>query len=173
MPRELMAGERKDIWAVVSSLAWRLSVPFLLVLLVVLFAFQEPRFLSGANLQNLARQASLLAILAAGEMFPILTGGFDFSIGPVLSSASIVAALIARELVVVLGFIGGIFLGTAIGAINGWTIARFAVSPFVVTLGMYALAVGLGLTITGGQSIRDVPSGYEILGTSYLGPLAT
>lgn len=55
------------------------SLP-MLVAVCVLFAFLTPKFLTTANLLNVARQASINVVLAAGMTFVILTRGIDLAV---------------------------------------------------------------------------------------------
>src|SRR5262245_24767840 len=68
---------------------------FLIVLMAV-FAFMEPRFLSSLNLFNVMRQVSIVGLLAIGMTFVILTAGIDLSIGSLLAFAGLVAAAVSK-----------------------------------------------------------------------------
>ncbi|MDP2728547.1 MAG: ABC transporter permease [Dehalococcoidia bacterium] len=153
------------------AMAWQWALPLTVVALVVILALLNPRFATPSNLLNLTRQAAILTILAMGELFPILGGGFDFSIGATVASAGMVSAFTASKVGLVPGFLAGIFMGGVVGTVNGFIVARFRVSPFVVTLAMYSVLRGMGLMITGGAPIRDVPAGYTALGAGLLGPV--
>jgi len=49
-------------------------------------------FLTGNNLANLARQVSIFGILAIGQLFVILTGGIDLSVGSILALSGAITA---------------------------------------------------------------------------------
>jgi ribose transport system permease protein/inositol transport system permease protein len=65
-------------------------VIFLLVLMLV-FALLEPRFLHPLNLFNVMRQISITGLIAIGMTFVILTAGIDLSVGSLLALAGLVA----------------------------------------------------------------------------------
>ncbi len=67
-----------------------------LLLLMLIFAIMEPRFLSSINLFNVMRQVSITGLLAIGMTFVILTAGIDLSIGSLLAFAGLVAAAVAK-----------------------------------------------------------------------------
>src|SRR3954466_16410054 len=67
-----------------------------LLLLMLVFAIVEPRFLSSINLFNVMRQVSITGLLAIGMTFLILTAGIDLSIGSLLAFAGLVAAAVAK-----------------------------------------------------------------------------
>ena len=62
-----------------------------LIVLMLLFAIMEPRFLSQINLFNVMRQVSITGLLAVGMTFVILTAGIDLSVGSLLAFAGLVA----------------------------------------------------------------------------------
>lgn len=149
------------------------ALPIFMVLLIVVIAILEPRFAELRNLQNLLRQASVLAMMAAGQAFPILVGGLDISVGAQVAIVSIVTAMSAKSVGVVPAMFIGIASGGLIGLINGGLISRLRLSPIIVTLGLYSILRGLALVISDGQAIRSLPDGYTTLGASKLGPVAT
>src|SRR5216117_3818751 len=67
-----------------------------LLLLMLVFAIIEPRFLSSINLFNVLRQVSIYGLLAIGMTFVILTAGIDLSIGSLVAFAGLVAAAVAK-----------------------------------------------------------------------------
>ena len=82
--------------------------------------------------------ASVLALLAIGQTFVILTGGIDLSVGSMVALTGVVAAKIVQGNpdMFVPAVVGGIGVGLICGLINGTLVARFRVPSFIVTLGM-------------------------------------
>ena len=77
-------------------------------------------FLTGNNLANLARQVSIFGILAIGQLFVILTGGIDLSVGSILAlSGAITAQLLVGGFPIPLAMLIGIAVGAVLGIING------------------------------------------------------
>lgn len=109
-----------------------------------------PRFVAGSNAFQVSRQISFVAIVALGELFVILTGGIDLSVGSVMGWAGMACAWA----IVGLGFppaaavLFGVLAGVTMGAINGALIAWVKIPPFIATLGMLWFAYGnvLGLS---------------------------
>ena len=146
----------------------RLGVlPFLLLLAVIIFALMSDNFLTGRNLLNVIRQSTYLALVAMGQMFALLTGGFDLSVGTILAITSVMGATVmasayvampdAVGLAIAVGILAGIAAGTAIGVINGIGVALFNVSPFMMSLGMASVGFGLALYMTGGTPVYGMP----------------
>jgi ribose/xylose/arabinose/galactoside ABC-type transport system permease subunit len=128
---------------------------FFAVLLVVFAAFQ-PELLSTRYLMNTLLSASVVGILAVGQTFAILTGGFDLSVARTAVAAGIVVALTAHlgpAVAIPLALVTAV----AVGVINGLFIARARVNPFVVTLGMYTVLGSVALLLNNGGSVVDLP----------------
>ena len=157
--------------AVATSLRFafvRLGVlPFLLLLAVLVFALVSDNFLTGRNLLNVVRQSAYLALVSMGQMFALLTGGFDLSVGTILALTSVIGATAmasayvampeAAGLAILIGILAGVAAGTAIGVVNGIGIALFNVSPFMMSLGMASVGFGLALYMTGGTPVYGMP----------------
>ncbi|SMF56638.1 monosaccharide ABC transporter membrane protein, CUT2 family [Tistlia consotensis] len=149
----------------------RLGVlPFLLIVAVIVFTLMSDNFLTGRNLANVARQSVYLTIVSLGQMFALLTGGFDLSVGTILALTSVVGALAmaaafgampdAPGLAIAIGCLAGILAGTAIGLFNGVGVAIFNVSPFIMTLGMASIGFGIALFLTGGVPVYGMPQEF-------------
>jgi len=150
------------------ALFLRLGVlPFLLVIAVIIFTLMSDNFLTGRNLINVVRQSVYLTIVSLGQMFALLTGGFDLSVGTILAVTSVVGAMTmasvfsampdAPLVAIAVGSLVGICAGTLIGVINGIGVSIFNVSPFIMTLGMASVGFGIALYLTGGVPVYGMP----------------
>lgn len=143
-----------------------------LVLLIVLASVLSPYFLQPGNLLNVARQVSIIGIIAVGMTFVILTSGIDLSVGSILGLVAVVAAQQLQNGVAPLLVVGlALVLGTALGAINGLGITIGGVPPFIMTLGMLVMARGAALTYADGQpvSLGDAKETFSWLGRGAIG----
>ena len=122
-----------------------------LVLLILLFSFSSPFFFNFDNLNNILIATSVVAVLALGETFVIVSGGIDLSIGTVMTLSAVVCATAAARwgLPLPLVILAGIGTGGLMGTINAVLIARLGLPPFIATLGMLNVARGLSLVIAG------------------------
>lgn len=143
------------------------SVQILLVLLVmvVVFAALAPEaFLSVPNFRNIATNVSILAILAMGMTFVIITAGIDLSVGAVLVFSGVVAAQVMQAMggegwvTTIVGLVVACLSGTAWGVFNGVLIAKAKIPPLIVTLGTLGMALGLAQILTGGIDLRVAPT---------------
>ncbi|MGO8693760.1 MAG: ABC transporter permease [Rectinemataceae bacterium] len=154
---------------ILGSLAsGRESAIFLaLVLIMAAITVFAPNFVSGENLYLVSRQISFVAIVAIGELFVILTGGIDLSVGSVMGLAGVAAAGAMKfGFDPTLAALFGLVVGLAIGAINGALIAYVRIAPFIVTLAMLSFARGLILILTEGWPITNIPKSFLPIGQS-------
>lgn len=142
-------------------------LPLLLILAIIFFAVQEPRFYGVANITNVFRQSTFLIIVTLGQALVLISGGFDLSVGAVIAVTSVVSARFmsryyagnpdAEVTSVLVGLAAGLFVGLVFGLINGIGVARFKVSPFIMTLGMASVGSGFALYYTGGSPVSGMP----------------
>lgn len=137
----------------------------LLGLIVVLWIL-TPHFLTVSNLLNVAQQATIIAIIAVGMTFVIITGGIDLSVGSVLAFAGVVMANALQSGVPLpLALLIGLGVGLACGVINGLLITVGRLPPFIATLGMMSVARGAALMFTEGRPISGFSEGFRSIAT--------
>jgi ribose transport system permease protein len=134
-----------------------------LLILMGALALLSDSFLSIQNFLNVGQQVAVLAIVAIGATFVIISGGIDLSVGSVLAlSAAIFAALFANfGMPWPIAAILGLAVGGALGAVNGMAIVYGRLPPFIATLAMLSIARGLALVVTGGRPISGFPSSFR------------
>ncbi|MBZ9937627.1 ABC transporter permease [Mesorhizobium sp. BR1-1-16] len=156
-----------------------------LVVLMAVFAVLEPRFMSSINLFNVMRQVSITGLLAIGMTFVILTAGIDLSVGSLLAFAGLVAAAVAKggmqdRFTVGEGGVGygwelaalaAIAIGIAGGLVQGFSITRLKVPPFVVTLGGMSVFRGAALLFAAGGPISGFEHDFTWWGQGKIGPV--
>jgi ribose transport system permease protein len=144
-----------------------------LALLVAFFVLQYgEQFASMNNVANMTRVAGVLLIVAMGQMFALVVGGFDISVAANMGFSSTVSALtMVNTGSVTLGVVAGVLAGAAVGLANGTLIAALGVSPFVATLGMLTLLSGYANQISGGASVAGLPISFAGFGGDDWGPL--
>jgi ribose transport system permease protein len=137
----------------------------LLGLMVVLWAL-SPHFLTVANLLNIAEQATIIAIIAVGMTFVIITAGIDLSVGSVLAFSGVVmASALHQGLPLPLGLVAGLGTGLLCGLVNGLLITIGRLPPFIATLGMMSVARGTALMFTEGRPISGFSESFRSLAT--------
>jgi len=108
----------------------------LLVVLCVVVAAINPRFLGAANLQNMARLIGMYGIFSIGIGVVIITGGIDLSVGSVFALLGVILsiALTGWQVPGALAVLLIIAVAVALGALHGLLITRLRIQPFIVTL---------------------------------------
>jgi ribose transport system permease protein len=138
----------------------------------MLFAVLTPKFLTGANLMNVARQASINVVLAAGMTFVILTRGIDLAVGSVLGLTAVVAVQLSLQSGwAVLAVPASLALGAGLGAGTGVAVAYAGLPPFIITLGTYTALRGAAYLVAGGTSVINNDLSFAWIGNDYLGPV--
>lgn len=142
-----------------------------LVAVCVAMFIATPDFLTAQNLLNVGVQAAVVAILAFGMTFVIVSGGIDLSVGSVAALSAVVGgvAAAAAGLPGVLAVVIGLLTGVAAGAVNGIAIAYGKLPAFIATLAMLSVARGLTLVVSEGRPI-PMPDAIRFLGGD-LGPV--
>ena len=143
----------------------------LLMLLWAALALSTRTFLTDINIINLMRQAYLVAILAVGQTFVIITAGIDLSVGAVLGFSSVILALLLKAQVAIpLAIALTLLMGAAIGAFHGFGIITLGLPPFIMTLATLTALRGVGFLITNGSTISGLPEAFTSFApTSFLG----
>src|ERR1700691_2931159 len=146
-----------------------------LVVLTVALALIDPTFATARNLSNVARQVTIVGIIAVGMTMVILIAGIDLSVGSIVGVAAVVVTLLMQyglaawiAVPVTLVVVGGL-----IGLWNGFWIAHYRIPPFIITLGMLTIARGVALTLSGGSSVPVADPSFASLGGAYIAPVPT
>jgi ribose transport system permease protein len=132
----------------------------------VLLSFASPYFLTTGNLSNILVQASVIALLAGGQTFVILTGGVDLAVGALTALAGAVAGHLMIKVGVdpYLAIGVALAIGAAVGLFNGYLVAFVGIPAFIVTLGGLTLWRGLAFDLTGGFDNAGLPEPLPFLG---------
>jgi ribose transport system permease protein len=157
--------------AIVTWLKSQYALYILVALLVIATITKGSIFWGGTNLTNLLLQMSIIGVVVLAELIVVLTGGIDISVGSALGLAAVVAAGLFGGPNILLGLVVAVVIGGIVGATNGWLVAFRGLEPFIVTLGMLALARGLVYAYGNGIPINPAAaSTYAAFGqTTVLG----
>jgi ribose transport system permease protein len=144
-----------------------------LIVMVLIFSLLSPNFFQFNNIVGILLATAVNGVLALGVTFVIIAGGIDLSVGTVMTLAAVMSAVFVTNwgLPVPVGVVAGLAAGAACGAVNGIVIAKMKLPPFIATLGMFYIAKGLALVISGLRPIyfNDAPAFTQIAMGSVLG----
>ncbi len=144
-----------------------------LALLFAIFAIQYPAtFAGGANVEDMTRVGAILLVVAIGQSFALVVGGFDISVAANMGFVSTVAGLQMNNGASVPEATAiALLAGAAVGLVNGLLIARCRVTPFIATLGMLTILGGLSNQLSHGASVTGFPPAFRALGANDWGPI--
>lgn len=140
----------------------------------VAMSFISDAFLTERNFFNIFRNFAFFGIMALGMTAVIITAGIDLSVGSLMGLSGIVTGLVMQAgLSIGLGFAACMGTAMLIGFVNGSLIAYLRLAPFVVTLGMLAIARSLAMVISNNKMIYEFGPDQELFewigGSSLLG----
>jgi erythritol transport system permease protein len=165
------------------SMLLRLRAFVALIGIVIVFSLISSSFFTGSNLLVMTEHVAIVAIMAIGETFVILTAGIDLSVGSIAGLSGMVAGgllnngLVVHPLDMVIYFnvplvvLIGLGIGAGVGAINGTVITKLGVAPFIATLGMLSVARGFADLRNNGATFPNLAgdpahhnTGFDFLG---------
>jgi ribose transport system permease protein len=134
-----------------------LGLLVLIVLVGLVVAYINPRFLLPANISNTANQIGLFGIFSIGEAFVIVTGGIELSVGSVIAllGTVFIDCLVTYQVNWILVVFVIVFAGLVMGAVHGFLITKMHLQPFVVTLCGLLIYRGVARYYT-----RDATAGF-------------
>lgn len=144
-----------------------ITITIFIVVLIALALF-VPSFYQPANLLNVARQSSIVGVVAIGMTFVILTGGIDLSVGSILALSGVtMAMLINQGMVPGAAIVVALLVGVAAGVVNGIVVAVLKIQPFIATLATMVAITGVALRVTNGgpQAFNNVGDLFNFLGS--------
>jgi ribose transport system permease protein len=153
-PAEQQSGPSRKA-AVVDWLKKQYAL-YILIVLLIIASITSPAFLTPVNLSNLALQTSIIGVVVMAQLIIVLTGGIDISVGSSLGLAAVLCAGLFGGSSVWLALVVAVVVSGIVGAVNGWLVSFRGLEPFIVTLGMLALA--RGLVYAYGQGIPVQPA---------------
>jgi len=144
------------------------TAPIFLVLAVLLvwIAILNPNFTNPPVFLAFLKRAAPLMLLAAGQLFVIVSGEFDLSVGSLITATVVVAARLidgepGRTWPVIALLLG---MGVLVGSINGVVTTRLRVPSFITTLGMLLVLEGAVFYWTGGAPRGSLPENFRQFG---------
>lgn len=137
-----------------------------LLVLVITIAMMSPPLAEPSGWMNFLRRAAPLMILAAGQTYVIVAGGFDLSVGSVVTLVVLGSSLLIdgdpsrTYWVIPLMFA----IGGAVGVINGLIVTYLRVPSIITTLGMLLALKGLAMSWSGGSPQGYLPDNFRFFG---------
>ncbi len=126
-----------------------------LVVLCVVLGLANPVFFTFGNAMNVLRQITLVAIMAVGEAFIIITGGIDLSVGSTMTLSGImIAFFVAAGIDPTVALVLTLGVGLLCGFCNSLLIVKLNLNAFITTLATMNIIKGFAYLVTGGLPIK-------------------
>jgi len=174
-----IAVNHKNLSAETIGKNW---ITLFLVILVIVFSLIAPAFFSIDTLQLILFNGTEVFLLGAAELFVIITGGIDLSVGFVMGffyhyvfkthrdisrfwSSAIYEYPSGSLIMLVIGLLPGL--------VNGWLVAYLRVPAFIATFSMLGITHGISELMTQGVPTKNLPSLAGIIGNGsflYISP---
>lgn len=144
--------------------------PVFLIIFIVLGILNPVKYQSMNGIMTFLRTSSPMAVLAIGEMFVLALGGFDLTVGAIVTFVVLVSSkLLANDpanafpaIMIMLG------IGLLIGLANGLIVSYLKVPSFITTLGMMLLVRGYALYYIGGAPQGYLTDNWRAFGRNYI-----
>jgi putative multiple sugar transport system permease protein len=152
----------------------------LLSLLAIMVFFQiatKGILFTPLNMTNIILQNSYIVIMALGMLLIIVAGHIDLSVGFLSGFIGAIAGVVMVSnplwpIYLKMGTVPAILIclvaGTAIGALQGWFVARFKIPAFIVTLAGMLIFRGLMIAMLSGRNLGPFPDSFQALSNGYV-----
>lgn len=118
----------------------------ILLVVIVVFGILNPRIIQPTQLITALSRSAVPGIAAAGMMYAICVGGFDLSVGSLLSLTScVIAVQLTSGRGTAVSILIAIAVAAVCGLINGLLITKMKIQAFVATLATQLAFAGIAL----------------------------
>lgn len=138
----------------------------IITVLVALYVYNAlgSRVFSPLGISSMAIQIAEFGFFALAMGLAMLTGGIDLSVAAAAGLSGLMGALVMsgafiaitdtnHTSIFLLGIVATLVTGVLTGLVNGFLIAKISVPPILATLGTMLFFTGIGMAITGGNSV--------------------
>ena len=123
------------------------------------------RFRMYSNIRVLLLNGSVIAFLALGQAFVLLTGGIDLSTGSTVGMTGVLCAVMMQlGLPWPLASLVALASGALLGLFNGAIIHYLKIPAFIVTFSTYGVATSVPMILAEAQSITVADERFSVLG---------
>lgn len=141
----------------------------ILVVVALAMSLLSDNFGTLGNLQVLLLNGAVIAFLALGQTFVLLTGGIDLSTGSNVALTGMLAAIVMREgapwpVAVIVALTAGVM----VGVFNGAVIHYLKLPPFIVTFSTFGIAASIPQILTGASSVSVKDQMFAVIGRGSL-----
>ena len=182
--QEFKALSKKDQQRKIGDLILNNAMYIIIAIAIIFITVKQPKFISLSSIVNIISLTAAKLPIALGIGGCIVLTGTDISAGRVVGLAACISASLlttvfkvfpnmtsAMPIPVVLLIVLGV--GAAVGFVNGFSVAKFKLHPFIVTLSTQLITYGIILMylmngVNNGQTLSGLTDSYRSLITGTL-----
>jgi ribose transport system permease protein len=164
VPQEEAAASR-DRWRRLRAIP---PIWLVLVVLLAVVIWRDPSFAAPPSLMAFLKRSAPLMVVALGQLFVIVGGEFDLSVGALMTACVVIAARLGAGepgrtwwVIALL-----LLLGVLVGLVNGLVTTVLRVPSFITTLGSMLVLNGAVFLWTGGSPTGALAPNLRIFGRS-------
>jgi putative multiple sugar transport system permease protein len=171
-------AERPSIMRFVKANIRDYALLLSLLAIMLFFQFMTKGILfTPLNMTNIILQNSYIVIMALGMLLIIVAGHIDLSVGFLSGFIGAIAGVlmvsnplwpVALKMGTVPAVLICLAVGTAIGALQGWFVAKFKIPAFIVTLAGMLIFRGLMIAMLSGRNLGPFPESFQALSNGYV-----
>jgi rhamnose transport system permease protein len=156
MENTVIKGKRKSIFKIILGRREVALVVFIAILIAVV-SLRSPYFFNLNNFKDILLDASILMIVAIGQMIVIITRGIDLSVASTLAFSGMAVALTVsrnRGIHPILAILMGMCIGLVLGSFTGFLVSKAKIPPIISTLATMIIFRGFVYIISGGNWVN-------------------
>lgn len=159
---ETVAEFREERGALKTVQHWLHQTPsavpmIVLVVALAVFGLLSDNFFKAMTLSTILQQIAVVGILGCAQTLVVLTAGIDLSVGAIAVFSSVIMGQVTFRygIPAPAAIVLGLAFGTALGAVNGWLVAKMKLPPFIVTLGTWQIILAANYIYSANETIRS------------------
>lgn len=147
------------------------AAAYILIVLAVFAAIRYEMFLTSANIINVLRQSSVLAIAGVGMLLVISSGTIDLSLGMMLSLTGVICTFTSQSVMLTIAVV--VSISIVLGFLKGVIITKIGVAPMITTLTFMFLLRGVVFIVNGNSSttLSNSSEGFTFIGKGSVGAI--
>lgn len=130
------------------------AVIVILLIFVAFMMLTNKTFASWENITNIFAEFTVYGIAACAMTILLISGEFDLSASSVFAVSTVLFVDITNRSGPLVALVLVLLTGTAIGALNGWLVAKIKIAAFIATMGTMTIFKGFAFFYTNGNPIN-------------------
>ena len=147
-----------------KTIRWEMtSVLVSVVLLSLVLSTTTKGFSTAYNLDSLARTAAITAIVGIGQLCVLAVGQFNLALGSIGCCSALFSSVLMQEqgFPIWMSILAGMMVGIMLGMIQGILIVKTKINPFIITLSLSSIYLGIAIVTTSSKIFNNLPIDFK------------